>query len=71
MTAGVNMPRPAGSRRYPLHPLLCGPGLSLDELEARLPGTIARQQEFDRFMCDARAFGHFVILRSALPEDLR
>lgn len=71
MTAGEGTTRPAGPHRYPIHPLLCGPGRSLEELEALLPGTIARRQEFDRFMRDARAFGHFFIFRDALPEDLR
>lgn len=54
-----------------MHPILAGPGPTPKELEALLPGTIAQRHAFDRFMYDVRAFGHFVIPRAALPEDIR
>lgn len=71
MTTDVDAARPASSRRYPVHPLLCGPGLSMEELEALFPGTIERQRKLDRLVREVRAFGSFFVYRDALPEDLR
>lgn len=71
MTADMDAARPTGSRRYPVHPLLCGPGLPMEEFETLFPGTIERQRKLDRLVYKVRAFGSFLISRDALPEDLR
>lgn len=60
-----------GSRWYPVHPFLCGPGLSMEEFETLFPGTIERQRKLDRLVYEVRAFGSFFVRRDALPEDLR
>lgn len=63
--------RPTGSRQYPMHPILAGPGLTLEEFEALFPGSIDRRRRFDDFERRVRAFGHFFVYRDALPEDIR
>lgn len=69
--ADADAPRPEDARPYPVHPLLCGPGLSMEEFEVLFPGTIERQRRLDRLVREVRAFGGFCISRDALPEDLR
>ena len=66
------MPRNQRDARAPsFHPILCGPGLTPEELERLFPGTLERQRQLDRLVREVRAFGNRFILRDALPPDLR
>lgn len=67
----ADVPQLEGARPYLVHPFLCGPGLSMEELEVLFPGTIERQRRLDRLVREVRAFDGFCISRDALPEDLR